>query len=211
MEKEKKYQKEALDHFRLSIIDAKLSYVLLKSLYQSRAENIVGKQLFDKYFWVQKQHGGFFNKIEHCAVVDFIIRILHGFDNDKQALTLKDIDEKAYDKFINKEENEEFINKIKIFRDKKIAHFDKKQPIEKKLPPFKKIDNFFMNLENFYNELSGKIEDSKTLFGQDKDFKYEIEKVLQNLYVGEKNRLLNIELEYNWKKNPNNISQNHNL
>jgi hypothetical protein len=194
MEKELKYQKNALNHFRLSIIDAKLSYVLFKTLYQSRAENIVGKQLFDKYFWVQKQHGGFFTKIEHCAVVDFVIRILHGFDNDKQALTLKDIDEKAYAEFIKK--YQQFIDKLKRLRDKSIAHFDKKQPIEKKLPSFEQIDRFFTDLENFYNGLSGKIEDSKTTFEQDKNLKYEIEKVLQNLYVGEKNRLLNVELEY---------------
>ncbi len=59
----KKYQKDALKHFRLSIIDAKLAYTLFKSLYQSRVESIVGKQLFDKYFWAQNLFKGLYYKI----------------------------------------------------------------------------------------------------------------------------------------------------
>ena len=138
----KKYQKEALRHFRLSIIDAKLAYTLFKSLYQSRAESIVGKQLFDKYFWVQKQHGSFFKMVEYCAVNTFIVKILHGFDNNEKTLTLRDIDKNAYMKFINKKENKQVLEKIKKLRDKVVAHFDKKQPIEKKLPSFEEIDLF---------------------------------------------------------------------
>jgi hypothetical protein len=205
-QKNKNYQKEALKHFRLSIIDAKLAYTLFKSLYQSRAKSIVGKQLFDKYFWVQKQHGSFFRMVEYCAVNIFIIKILHGFDNDKRALALRDIDENAYTKFINKKENKRVLEKIKKLRDKTVAHFDKEQPAEKNLPSFEKIDLFFRNLQDFYNNLSRKIESSVTIFEQDRDLKRDLEKVLQNLYVGEKNRLLNIELKWDWEKNPKKIS-----
>ncbi len=202
----KKHQKEAIDHFRLSIIDAKLSYTLFKSLYQSRAESIVGKQLFDKYFWVQKQHN-IFKLIEHNAVDVFIIKILHGFDKNNGALTLRDIDKKAYKKFIEKKENKYILDKIKKLRDKSIAHFDKKQPTDKQLPAFEKIDLFFGKLEKFYNSLCKKIENSVTIFEQDKDLKRELEKVLRNLYLGEKVRLLNIDMEWMWDKNPKKISK----
>ncbi|MBU4480248.1 hypothetical protein KKG48_02285 [Patescibacteria group bacterium] len=207
MNNNKDYQKEAINHFRLSIIDAKLSYTLFKLLYQSRAESIVGKQLFEKYFWVQKQHN-IFKLIEHNAVEVFVVKILHGFDNNDNALTLRDIDEDAYAKFIEREENKHILDKIRRLRRKSVAHFDKKQPTDKKLPTFKEIDTFFINLQQFYNDLCGKIESSVTIFKQDEDLKRELEKVLKNLYVGEKIRLLNIELEYDWEKNPKKISKN---
>jgi len=175
-------------------------------LYQSRVESIVGKELFDKYFWTQKQHCGFFKMVEYCALNTFIVKVLHGFDNNRQALTLRDIDKYAYVKFLDKEENKRVLEKVKKLRNKVIAHFDKKQPIEKKLPSFEKIDLFFINLQNFYNNISKKIERSTTFFEQDKDFRREIEKVLQNLYIGEKNRLLGIESKWDWEKNPKKIS-----
>ena len=202
----KNYQKEALKHFRLSITDAKLAYTLFKSLYQSRTESIVGKELFDKYFWVQKQHNDFFKMAEYCAVNTFMVKILHGFDNNERALTLRDIDKNAYTKFINKKENKQVLEKIKELRDKVVAHFDKKQPIEKKLPSFEEIDRFFINLQDFYNNLSRKIENSKTNFEQDKKFRRELEIVLQNLYIGRKIRLLENELKWDWEKNPKKIS-----
>ncbi len=105
-----------------------------------------------------------------------------------------------------KEENKLVIDKIRKLRCKSIAHFDKKQPINKTLPSFEKIDKFFINLEDFYNGLCGKIENSITYFKQDKDLKDNLEKVLQNLYVGEKNRLLGIEVECGWKDNHKKIS-----
>ena len=206
MTNEKKNQKEAINHFRLSIIDAKLAYTLFKALYQSRAESIVGKQLFEKYFWVQKQHK-IFNLIENNAVNVFIIKILHGFDNNNDALTLRDIDKDAYTAFLNIKENRDIIDKIKKLRDKSITHFDKKQPADKQLPTFEEIDSFFDRLEKFYNDLCKKIESSVTIFEQDTDLKREIEKVLKNLYIGEKIKLLNIEMEWEWDKNPKKISK----
>ncbi len=205
MENKVDYQKEALKHFRLSIIDAKLAYTLFKSLYQSRDKEFVGEELFEKYFWTQKQHN-IFVLIEHNAYSIFVVKILHGFDNDKRALTLRDIDKNAYKDFIDDTKNKEVLEKIKILRDKTIAHYDKDQSHKNELPLFKDIDSFFERLQNFYNKLSGDIEDSVTIFEQDKDLKRELEKMLRNLYVGEKIRLLNIDVEWNWDKNPKKIS-----
>ena len=206
MEK-KDYQKMAIEHFRLSIIDAKLAYTLFKSLYLSRSEKEVGKELFEKYFWVQKQHSDFFTIVEHCAVNTFVVKILHGFDNDERSLTLKDICQDAYGDFVNVENNKEVLDGIRKLRNKNFAHFDKKQEHKKTLPSFEKIDMFFKNLEKFYNMLSSKFEKSTTLFGQDEDLKFSMENVLQNLYVGEKIRLLNIEMKWEWNENPKKISK----
>ena len=207
MKNNKDYQKEAIDHFRLSIIDAKLAYTLFKSLYLSRSEEIVGKNLFDKYFWVQKQHN-IFKLIEHNAIEVFVIKILHGFDNDNQALTLKDIDKNAYIKFIESEENKKVIDKIKILRKKSIAHFDKKQPTDKSLPTFEELDLFFKRLEKFYDTLTKKLADSTTIREQDQDLKNNLEKVMQNLYVGEKVRLLGIDIKWMWDEDLKRISKN---
>ncbi len=205
MENKVDYQKKALGHFRLSIIDAKLAYTLFKALYQSRSESIVGKELFEKYFWTQKQHN-ILVLIEHNAVDAFIVKILHGFDNDKRSLTLKDIDETEYEKFISDTKNKKVLDRIRTLRNKSTAHFNKDQKHKKELPPFKDIDSFFERLQNFYNKLSGNIEDSVTIFEQDKDLKRELEKMLKNLYVGEKINLLNIDVEWKWDKNPRKIS-----
>lgn len=201
------YQKEAINHFRLSIIDAKLAYTLFKSLYLSRAKNTVDKKLFEKYFWVQKQHNYFFKMVEHCAVNTFVIKIMHGFDGDSRSLSLKDICEDSYKEFIEK--NKKVIEGVKNLRNKKFAHYDKSVIGEKetKLPPFEEIDLFFKNLEKFYNKLSSKYDDSTTIFKQDEDLKSNLEKVLQNLYVGEKIRLLNIEMKWQWNENPKKISK----
>ena len=198
-------QKDALKHFRLSIIDAKLAYTLFKFLYQSRDIEFVGEDLFDKYFWVQKQHN-IFVLIEHNAVSVFIVKILHGFDNDKRALTLKDIDSEAYEEFINEQKNIKLLAQLKILRDKNIAHHDKTQGHDKKLPPITDIDDFFVRLQNFYNHLCGKIENSVTYFKQDDDLKKDIEKMLQNLYIGEKNRILDNDIKWTWMENPKRIS-----
>jgi len=205
MENKIDYQKEALKHFRLSIIDAKLAYTLFKSLYQSRDKEFVGEELFEKYFWTQKQHN-IFVQIEHNAVSVFIIKILHGFDNDRRSLTLRDIDEKAYKDFVDDTKNKKVLEKIKTLRDKTIAHYDKDQNRKNELPLFSDIDLFFERLQTFYNDVSKKVEDSVTLFGQDEDLKRELEKMLMNLYVGEKIRLLNIDVEWKWDKNPKKIS-----
>ncbi len=206
MENKIDYQKKALKHFRLSIIDAKLAYTLFKSLYQSRDKEFVGEELFEKYFWTQKQHN-IFVLIEHNAVDAFIVKVLHGFDKDKRSLTLKDIDGTEYEKFISDTKNKKALDGIRTLRNKSTAHFNKDQKHKKELPPFKDIDSFFERLQNFYNKLSGNIEDSVTIFEQDRDLKRGLEKMLQNLYVGEKIRLLNIDVEWKWNKNPKKISE----
>lgn len=202
------YKQEAIKYFRLNIIDAKLAYTLFKSLYLSRAESVVGKVLAEKYLWTQKQCGGFFIFIEHCAVVSFIIKILHGFDKDfkDRALTLKDIDKQSYVDFINQSSNKEIIEKIRKIRNKIIAHHDKTNEINQDLPSFKKIDAFFKRLEEFYDNLAKRINNSSTIREQDQDLKNDLEKVLQNLFIGEKIRLLNIELKWDWQENNKKIS-----
>jgi len=199
----KNNQKKALKHFRLSIVDAKFAYTLFKSLYQSR--EFVGEELFEKYFWTQKQHN-IFVLIERNAVDAFIVKILHGFDDDKRSLTLKDIDKIEYEKFINDTKNKKVLDRIRTLRNKSTAHFDKDQKHKKELPSFKDIDSFFERLQNFYNNLSRDIEDSVTIFEQDEYLKRELEKMLKNLYVGEKIRVLNIDVEWKWSKNPKKIS-----
>ncbi len=111
--KSNNYKQEAIKHFRLGIIDAKLAYTLFKSLYLSRAESVVGKVLAEKYLWTQKQYGGFFILVEHNAFTSFVIKILHGFDDDDRALTLKNIDARSYVDFINQSDNKRIIRKIK--------------------------------------------------------------------------------------------------
>lgn len=206
-DKSNNHQQEAINHFRLSIIDAKLAYTLFKSLYLSRAESVVGKTLAEKYLWTQQQYGGFFVLIEHCAVWTFIIKILHGFDKDDRALTLKNIDEDTYNNFIKQGDNKEIIEKIWSLRCKRIAHYDKKIEIRQDLPSFEKIDLFFKRLEEFYNTLTKKIKDSYTMFGQDQDLKDSLEKVLQNLFIGEKIRLFNNELKWEWQEGDKSISK----
>jgi hypothetical protein len=203
------YQKKAIEHFRLSIVDAKLAYTLFKSLYLSRSDMVAGKDLAEKYLWTQKQHANFFTIIEYCSVTTFIIKILHGFDEDykERSLTLRDIDKNAYDNFVDKKNNKEVLEKIRTIRHKRVAHFDKTVKIDQDLPSFEKIDMFFNNLENFYNGLTHNIENSTTRFDQDKNLKDNLDEVMQNLYRGEKIRLLEIELKWDWKENDKNISR----
>lgn len=202
-----KYRQKAIEHFLLSIIDAKLAYTLFKSLYLSRFENIVGKVLAEKYLWIQKQYGGFFVLVEHCAFNAFIIKILHGFDNNDDSLTLKDIDEKSYLNFINENENKKIIKEFRIIRNKRIAHFNKKIKITLSMPSFLEIDLFFKRLEKFYDDLAKKIKNASVMREQDQDLKDKLDIVFRDLFIGRKVRLLNIGLKYDWQENNKNISK----
>jgi len=202
------YQKKAIEHYLLSIIDAKLAYVLLKSLWQSRCSEIVGEKLQEKYVWVWKQHNYFFGIVEHCAAITFITKILHGFDvfdPQDRPLTLKDIDSNAYDNFVNEEQNKKILDQFRGLRNKRMAHHDKEE-YDSDFPPFNEIDAFFERLEKFYDALISEIEGASVIRNQDQDLKQSIEKVFQNLYSGEKNRLLQINMEYLWSKDPKKIS-----
>jgi len=202
------YQKKAIEYYLLSIIDAKLAYVLLKSLWQSRCSEIVGESLHEKYVWVWKQHNEFFRITEHCVASTFITKILHGFDDSDpkdRSLTLKDIDQNAYINFVNEEQNKKILDRFRKLRNKRIAHHDKEE-IDLDFPSFNEIDAFFERLEKFYDALIAEIEGASVVREQDRDLKQSIEKVFQNLYVGEKNRLLQINTEYMWNKDPKKIS-----
>jgi len=202
------YQKKAIDHYLLSIIDAKKAYVLLKSLCLSRCPEIVGEKLCEKYIWVWKQHNDFFGIVEHCAASTFITKILHGFDDSDpqdRPLTLKDIDQNAYTNFVNEEQNKKILDQFRELRNKRIAHYDK-EGSDSNFPPFNEIDAFFERLEKFYDALIAEIEGASVIRKQDQDLKQSIEKVFQNLYSGEKNRLLQINMEYLWNKDPKKIS-----
>lgn len=200
------YRQDAIKHFLLSIIDAKLAYTLFKSLYLSRAESVVGKVLAEKYLWTQQQYGGFFVLVEHCAVAAFVMKILHGFDNNDDSLTLKDIDEQSYFNFINQDDNKKIIAKIRKIRNKRVGHYNKKTRIIPDLP-FQEIDLFFKRLEKFYDDLAKRIENSSIIREQDQDLKNHLDIVLQDLFIGRKIKLLNIELKYDWQENNKNISK----
>lgn len=202
-----KYRQKAIEHFLLSIIDAKLAYTLFKSLYLSRDESVVGKVLAEKYLWTQQQYGGFFVLVEHCAFNAFIMKILHGFDNNDDSLTLKDINEQSYLNFENQDDNKKIIKEIRIIRNKIIAHFDKKIKITPSMPSFQEIDLFFKRLEKFYDDLAKRIKNASIMREQDQDLKDKLDIVLQDLFIGRKVRLLNIGLKYDWQENNKNISK----
>ncbi len=206
--KNQDYRKEAIEHFRLSIIDAKLAYTLFKTLYLSRSESVVGKVLAEKYLRIQKLYGGFLFLVEHCAVDAFVMKILHGFDNNDDSLTLKDIDTQSYKDFIDNNDNKKVIEKIRKIRNKRIAHYNKKIKTVFDLPPFVKIDSFFKKLEEFYDSLTKRIENSGTIREQDQDLRNNLDMIMQDLFIGREVRLLNIELKYNWQDNIKNISKN---
>ncbi len=116
-------QKGAIEYFRANIVEAKTAYTLLKALYLSRSEYIVGKNLFHKYFDIQSKYKNFFGTIEQGVFITFVVKICHCFDRDDRSYSFKDIDKAGLEVFSSQQINVSVINEIKEMRDKVIAHY----------------------------------------------------------------------------------------
>lgn len=206
MENEKE-KNDTIDYFRSNIFQAKCAYTAWKALYYSKAPKIVGEELAKRYVKIQNYHPYFFSMAERCFLISWVILICHFFDADNRAFSLRKIDVTLFDKFINKNNNKDIINRIKTSRDKIFAHadigIDRDSVI---IVSADEMDIFFNSLENFYNALSNKIDNSVTSFDSSSDIKNQIEQLFMNLERGEGVRLKEIDINWMWSQDNNKIS-----
>ena len=70
---ENNYQKKAINHFRLKIVDAKLAYSLFRYLRVCESD----EGMLSNINSVRSNYNNFFNQIEASLVSSFILKILH--------------------------------------------------------------------------------------------------------------------------------------
>lgn len=192
-----------IEYFRSNIYNARSSYEAWKMLFYARSGNVVGDEMSKKYTEIQNYHSDFFQIIERSLLTTFVILIAHVFEKRDDSLSLKRIDEKKYNDFYKN--NKEVADDIMKIRHKIFAHKGKGAD-GLLVPSIEKLDIFFDNVQNFYNELSSEDNDSTTWFDY-KHLKHTIESLYKNLCRGESMRLSEIDVEYSWDYNENIISK----
>jgi len=194
---------ETIKYFRRNIYDARCSYEAWKMIFYARSKNVVGEEMSKLYADIQNYHTGFFVIAEKAFLTSFVILICHVFDKRDDSMTLIRIDEEKYDKFYSN--NQEMINDIKKIRHKIFAHKEKNVN-NLEIPSPERLDTFFNNIQDFYNEISSEKDNSSTWFDHD-HLKHEIESLYKNLHRGEDARIEAINVEYFWRHNENIISK----
>jgi len=193
--------KKVLDYFRTNIFEAFSAYNAWKIIFLSKSEAVVPKEMAEKYVEVQNYHKNFFITTERALLTNFVLLSLHSFDKRDDSFSLYKVDEPAIEKFIS--DNKETIKQLTKLRHKLFAHRDSKLKItEFQIPSVEKLDTYFKNLIEFYNEKTKSLLSSTTLFTNAVEVKRDVELLLQNLYRGEKIRKLAISIEWEWEKNP---------
>lgn len=195
--------KNTVEYFRANIYNARSSYEVWKMIYYARSSSVVGDEMSKKYTEIQKNHNDFFCIAEQSFLLTFVILIAHVFEKRDDSFSLKRVDEQRYNNFYKN--NKETVDSIMAIRHKIFAHKDK--TINNfAVPSIEELDNFFNNVQTFYNEISSKKDNSTTWFDYD-NLKHAMESLYKNLYRGESMRLINIDIKYFWEHSENIISR----
>lgn len=208
MEEEKKI---TTDHFRQNIFEAYSHYTVWKVIAFSKNITLVGEEMAEKYVEVQTYHNAFFAISERASLMAFVMLVLHPFDTDHRSFSLYQVDNEKTRIFVEKNEN--VIKALRLVRNKVFAHSDKPEKSgstntqDYPLPSIEKLDQFFVDLTDFYNDLCREVDQSFTIFDNAKDLKHDIDSLFMNIYRGEKARKTEIDIEYNWSKNKKKISE----
>ncbi|MBC7766710.1 hypothetical protein H7Y21_01825 [Arenimonas sp.] len=202
MEKEKKI----IEYFVGNIFEAKSYYTQWKMIAYAKSITIVGESMVKRYLEIQQSYPGFFMTTERASLISFVTLIHHNFDDTRtDNMSLDKVDKEIYDKF--KTENFEVIKKLKDVRNKLFAHKSMTvDPKDLEVPSLVDLDNFFVNLEGFFNILNAKVNNSTTWFDNVYTLKNEIEILYMSIERGEEIRKKEIDIRYLWEENPNKIS-----
>lgn len=201
MEKEKLI----IRYFLGNIFEAKSAYTEWKMVHHARSVGVVSKVMAERYTEIQKQYGSFFTLTERACLISFVILICQVFDKRSDSMSLEKVDKKAYQDFFD--ENKVVIEQLKEVRHNIFAH--RNIQIDPKgilIPSVDDLDMFFSNLENLYNTLSLKVDNSTAWFDNVENLKREIEFLYMNLERGDMMRRKEIDIKWMWEKDPNKIS-----
>jgi hypothetical protein len=201
-------KKSVTNHFRGNIFESLTYYTAWKTIAYSKAIPVVGKVMAEKYVEIQHIHAEFFTMSERACLISFIMLVLHPFDTDIRSFSLHKVDKSKTDNFIKN--NREVLDALSLVRNKVFAHSDidpttgtlKYYPV----PSLDTLDQFYINLIDFYNELCREVDDSTTIFENAKNTKYEIESLFMNIERGESTRRKEIDIEYLWSAKGTRIS-----
>lgn len=204
---ENQNEEDILEYFLRNIFLAKSAYEAWKTLYCAKSENIVGKDLSERYLKIQKCHPNFFGIAERSCLATFVITICHVFDDNRtDSFSLDKASKEDYDNFFS--ENKEIIKQLQRVRHKVFAHGNiRPDPEDFIIPAVDKLNAFFEKLESFYNLISNKINKSGAIFDNALEMKNDIERLYMNIERGENIRLREIDIEWHWKQNDNKISK----
>jgi hypothetical protein len=201
MEKEK----SIIKYFLGNIFEAKSHYTGWKMIHHARSAGVVSKEMAERYVGIQKQAGSFFLIAERSFLIAFIVLISHAFDKRSDSMSLEKVDRNIFNKFFT--ENKKVISSLLKARNNIFAHKNMKIDLKEIIiPSVDDLDKFFSNLEEFFNKLSSKIDNSFTWFDNVEELKREIELMYMNLDRGEMMRRKEIDIEWAWEKDPGKIS-----
>lgn len=200
-------KKEITDYFRSNIFEALQAYTSWKMIYHARSNGVVSKEMAEHYSNIQNKYNGLFIDMESAFLMQFVMLSLHAFDGDRldRSFSLYKVDKIKTKQFII--ENKEVLDCLFNLRNKLFAHraIDLKEEY-KKIPSLDALDNFFKNLMDFYNSLTRIVDDSSTIFSNAEDIKYYIEYLYMNLYLGEKTRKHEVDIDISWEDRKDKIS-----
>ena len=146
MKKKEPNKKEVLSYFRANLYESYQAYNAWKMIKFSKTygEGLLSKKMAEKYCKIQNYNKIFFPAAERAFLINFVIFVLHSFDNDKNSYSLFKIDKKKTESF--KGDNIITIEKLKKLRNKLFAHKDiRKNTAELAIPSLVVLDKFFDN------------------------------------------------------------------
>jgi hypothetical protein len=193
-------KKEITDYFRSNIFEALSSYNSWKMLSHSKSTAVVAEDMAHRYVEIQNYHPHFFITAERAFMVHFVVTTLHPFDNRDDSYSLYKIGRTKTEEFVRN--NESVIDALRKVRNKLFAHRDSNITPETNfvIPSVINLNNFFDNLIKLYNEITGPVDGSFTVFENADEVKRDIELLLMNLYRGESMRKKDIDIEWMWEK-----------
>jgi hypothetical protein len=198
-------KKEITDYFRSNIFEAYGAYLAWKMIFASKSTGMLPEEMAKRYVEIQSYHAEFFVSTERAFLINFVLLSLHPFDSYDSAFSLRKVDPKKTEEFIQKNKN--VLDMLYALRNKIFAHRDTNASVsEYKIPSINDLDQHFKNLIQLYNELTMTVDGSSTVFSNAEDIKSDIEYLFMNLYRGEHARKHNIDIQYSWEESKNKAS-----
>lgn len=190
------------DYFRTNILESLSAFTAWKMIYGSRSNSIVSPELAEQYIKAQSQHSNFFVAAQYAFLFQFIVKILHSFDNRDDSLSLYKVDKTATEEFETK--NKSVIDALRKVRNKVFAHrdavIDQGVLNSYTIPSMVDLNLFFKNLVEFYNSLTLKIDDSTTVFDLALDIKGDIDYLFMDIHRAEIMRSEGRNVDWKWLK-----------
>jgi len=184
MEKE-----NVIKYFLNNIFEAESAYYAWKA--SAFVEDEKEKERVDK---IRNIHPDFFTISTRALLIMWIVLICHIDDKRKDNISLDMINKNSYKIFF--ENNKDVIERIKRIRNKLFAHKSINEDKDIKIPPLEELDNFFKNLEVYYNKLNKEIRNSTADFGNAYEYDKKLNHLYSNIERGEKVRIDKIKKEY---------------